>query len=45
MADEFDKSGEPKLTSGPLVVWLSVGIALVWTAFLLYFGYGVDTGG
>ena len=29
---------------GPIVVWVSVGIAVIWAALLLFFGYGANLG-
>ena len=40
MAQQPDDNREPKFVPGPAVVWVSVGIAVLWAAVLLYVGYG-----
>lgn len=45
MNEPNDRENEPKFRSGPMVVWISVGIAVIWAALLLYIGYGPGTEG
>ena len=44
MGDSDDNQQQPKFRSGPIVVWVSVGIAVIWAALLLFFGYGANLG-
>ena len=44
MGDSDDNQKQPQFRSGPIVVWVSVGIAVLWAALLLFFGYGANLG-
>ncbi len=44
MGESDNNKKQPKLRSGPIVVWVSVGIAVFWAALLLFFGYTADLG-
>ena len=44
MGDSDNNEKQPKFRSGPIVVWVSVGIAVFWAALLLFFGYGANLG-
>ena len=43
MGDSDNDKKQPKFRSGPIVVWVSVGIAVFWAALLLFFGYGANS--
>ena len=40
MTKPSNDNQEPKFVAGPAVVWVSVGLAVLWAAVLLYVGYG-----
>ena len=44
MGDSDNDKKQRKFRSGPIVVWVSVGIAVFWAALLLFFGYGANLG-